>query len=367
MTGINDKAPQYDYILLICVFLLICTGLIFVYSASSNLALYRFGDPYMYLKRQSLFCLLGLIVMITGMLLPLDLLSNRKVVLGLFFLSLCALISLFFIGHTVNGARRWIRAFGFSFQPTEMAKFSLCVYMAYSMADKCLEMRSFKRGILHHLIVAGLVMALILKQPDHGSVAMIGAWLFIMLFVGGANPFQLFLVLAVIVPVGVYLFSHSSYVVHRWEAFRNPWKYADTNGFQTIHSLYAFGVGGIFGVGLGAGKQKLFYLPEPHTDFILSVIAEEVGFVGVFVIILLYMIVIAKGIKIAIDTKNLFNKYLAFGISCMLGIQILINMGVVMNLMPSKGITLPLLSYGGSSLLFSMLEIGILLNVSSKR
>ena len=363
----NEQAPQYDYILLVSVFLLICTGLIFVYSASSNLALYRFGDPYMYLKRQAFFCFLGLIVMAIGMSLPLNLFSNKKIAIGLLFLSILALISLFFIGHAVNGARRWIRAFGFSFQPTEMAKFSLCIYMAYSMADKGLEMNSFKKGILHHFIIAGLIMALILKQPDHGSVVMICAWLLIMLFVGGANPFHLFLILLAIVPVGIYLFSHSAYVVHRWEAFRNPWAYADTYGFQIIHSLYAFGVGGIFGVGLGAGKQKLFYLPEPHTDFILPVIGEEIGFIGISIIILLYMIVIAKGIKIAIDTKDLFNKYLTFGISCMLGIQVLINMYVVMNLIPAKGITLPFLSYGGSSLLFSMLEIGILLNVSSKR
>jgi len=353
--------------LLVCVFFLFCIGLIFVYSASSNLALYRFGDPYMYLKRQAFFCLLGLIVMAIGRSIPLELLSNKKVAVGLLLLSILALISLFFIGHEVNGAKRWIRAFGFSFQPTELAKFSLCIYMAYSMADKVFEMNSFKKGILHHLIVAGIIMALILKQPDHGSAAMICVWLFIMLFVGGANLFYLFLILLAVVPVGVYLFSHSSYVVHRWEAFRNPWAYADTYGFQTIHSLYAFGVGGILGVGLGASKQKLFYLPEPHTDFILPVIGEEIGFVGISAIILLYVIIIVKGIKIAIDTKDLFNKYLAFGISCMLGIQILINMAVVMNLMPAKGITLPFLSYGGSSLLFSMLEVGILLNVSSKR
>lgn len=359
--------PQYDYLLFLCTILLFCIGLVFIYSASSNLSLFRFNDPYFYLKKQIVFGLLGIFAMMFGMVIPSESYSDKKIVFGIFFISIGLLLSLFFIGHTVNGATRWIRIGPVSFQPTELAKFSLCLYLSYSMASKGVQMRLFKKGVLHHFIIFSIFAALILKQPDHGSVAMILMWLFIMLFVGGARITHLIIMLIFLVPIALFCFWHSPYLICRWKAFRNPWEYADTYGFQIIHSLYAFGTGGLFGVGLGSGKQKLFYLPEPHTDFILSVIGEEVGFLGVAIIIVLYALIVTKGIKVAIDTKNLFNKYLAFGISCMLGIQVLINMAVVTNLIPAKGITLPLLSYGGSSLLFTMFQIGILLNVSSKR
>jgi len=362
----KEDSFQFDYLIFFCVFVLICIGLLFIYEASANLSFHRFGDQYMYLKRQILFCILGFILMYVTMRIPLHIYSDKRLIYGMLILCIISLISLFFIGHTVNGATRWIRIGNLSFQPVELAKLSLCFYLSYSMSKKQEEMRSFKKGILPHLIIVGLIMLLILKQPDHGSFIMIGVWLFFMLFVGGANPFHLFILILMLSPITIFLFFKSPYIVHRWKAFLNPWKYADSYGFQIIHSLYAFGTGGIAGVGLGAGKQKLFYLPEPHTDFILAVIGEEIGFIGILFIICLYATIVLRGIKIAIDTRNVFNKYLAFGISSILGLQILINMGVVLNLIPAKGITLPFLSYGGSSLLFTMIEIGILLNISSK-
>ena len=363
----DHSIPQYDYSLFISVILLICIGLVFIYSASSNLALYRFGDPYMYIKRQALFCFLGLIIMAITMYIPTDIYSDARVVYGVLLLSAILLISLFFVGHTINGATRWLRIGGFSFQPSELAKLSLCLYLAYSMAKKGTEMKSFKKGILPHIIIAGIFILLIIKQPDHGTAVMIIAWLLILLFIGGCNKIYLSLMLLVGAHCIKLYLSHSSYIMNRWKAFLDPWAYADSYGFQIIHSLYAFGTGGMFGVGLGSGKQKLFYLPEPHTDFILPVIGEEIGFIGVFFIILLYLFIIIKGIRISVSTRNLFNKYLTFGITCMLALQVLINIAVSMNLSPAKGITLPLLSYGGSSLTFTMLQMGILLNVSSKR
>lgn len=363
----NRAIPQYDYPLFISVILLVFIGLIFIYSASSNLAFYRFGDPYMYIKRQALFCLLGFIIMAVAMHIPMNVYSDARVVYGVLFLSLGFLISLSFLGHTVNGATRWIRIESFSFQPSELAKFSLCLYIAYSMAKKGSEMGSFKKGLLPHFIITGIFVFLIIKQPDYGTAIMIVGWLFILLFVGGCNKIHLLLIILISMPCIKLCLSHSSYIINRWKAFLDPWAYADTYGFQIIHSLYAFGTGGITGVGLGNGKQKLFYLPEPHTDFILPIIGEETGFIGILFIIFLYLLIIIKGIRISASAKNLFNKYLAFGITCMIALQVLINMAVSMNLIPAKGITLPLLSYGGSSLTFAMLEMGILLNVSSKR
>ena len=363
----DESEPQYDYSFFISVILLVCIGLVFIYSASSNLAFYRFGDPYMYIKKQAMFCFLGLIAMAIAMYIPTEIYSDARVVYGLLVVSAISLISLFFVGHTINGATRWIRISGFSFQPSELTKLSLCFYLAYSMAKKGTEMRSFKKGILPHIIVTGIFVVLIIKQPDRGTAILLTIWLFTLLFVGGCNKLYLFLMLIVSAPLIKLYLSHASYIINRWKAFLDPWKYADTYGFQIIHSLYAFGTGGIFGVGLGSGKQKLFYLPEPHTDFILPVIGEEIGFIGVLFVILLYLFIIIQGIRIAATTKNLFNKYLAFGITCMIALQVMLNIAVSMNLCPAKGITLPLLSYGGSSLTFTMLEMGILLNVSSKR
>ena len=363
----SDSALQYDYLLFISVFLLLCIGLVFVYSASSNLASYRFGDPYMYLKKQALFCLLGIIVMIFAMHIPLSVYADARFVYSIFFLSLALLFSLFFIGHTVNGATRWIRFGHFSFQPSELAKFSLCLYLSYSMVKKGTDMKSFKKGLLPHLLITAIFITLIMAEPDRGTALMIALWLFIVLFVGGCRISHLILTALVLFPFCLLYLSSSEYVLNRWKAFLNPWAYPDRYGFQIIHSLYAFGTGGLFGVGLGNGKQKLFYLPEPHTDFILPVIGEEIGFIGIAFIIFLYIIMVTRGIKISINTNNLFGRYLAFGITSMIALQILINIAVVMNLLPAKGLTLPFLSYGGSSLLITMMETGILLNVSSKR
>jgi cell division protein FtsW len=210
-------------------------------------------------------------------------------------------------------------------------------------------------------------MTLILLQPDLGTTVIIGAWLLIILFVGGLNLFQLLSMALIAIPVVLWLIMKADYRLKRWWAFLNPWEDPQGLGFQIIHSFLAFGSGGILGVGLGNSKQKLFYLPEPHTDFILSILAEELGLLGVVTIIILFSILILRGIKIALDASDLYSSYLALGISLMLGLQVMINMGVVMGLLPTKGLTLPLLSYGGSSLIVNLIGIGILLSVSARR
>jgi cell division protein FtsW len=270
------------------------------------------------------------------------------------------------LGRKVGGACRWISLGGISFQPSELAKFSLAVYMAYSMSKKGKDMETFSKGLVPHLLVAGMFMGLIVLQPDLGSAVIIAAWILIALFVGGVRIYQLFAIFLLSTPVLAWLIWQADYRVKRLLAFMNPWEDPRGIGFQIIHSFLAFGSGGVFGAGLGNSKQKLFYLPEPHTDFALSIIGEELGIVGVSAIIVLFGILVAGGIRAALKAKDLYSTYLAVGLTSFIGLQVIINMGVVMGLLPTKGLTLPLISYGGSSLLITLASIGVLLNISAR-
>ena len=367
MADKDQGHPGYDYILLIPTLLLLGLGLVAIYSASSLLASHKLGDSYFYLKKQGMFCLLGLCFLIVAKNIPTTL--YRKLTYPLLFVNFVLLVLLFIpgVGVKVGGAVRWLRFAGFSFQPSELAKLSLAIYVAYSMAKKSPDMALFSNALLPHLFVAGTFIVLIVLQPDMGTSVIIGCWLLILLFVGGINILHLLSAVLLFVPVVIWLIWHTDYRLKRWWVFINPWDNPHGLGFQIIHSFLAFGSGGIFGVGLGNSKQKLFYLPEPHTDFIFSVLAEELGLVGVITIIILFGILIMRGLKIALDARDLHGSYLALGISCFLGLQVLINMGVVMGLLPTKGLALPLISYGGSSLVVNLLSIGILLNISARR
>lgn len=357
----------YDYMILIPVVLLIALGLVIVYSASSHLAEHRLGDSYFYLKRQTMFCVAGILLMILAKNIPCTLYA--KIIYPLLTISFLLLVLLFVpgFGHRVGGASRWLPLLGgFSFQPSELVKFSLVAYMAYSMAKKGSDMESFSKGLLPHLLMAGLFMLLILLQPDLGTAVIIGSWLMIVLFVGGVRFWQILSLLCLSSLVVWQLIVHAEYRMQRWLAFLDPWEDPYGIGFQIIHSFLAFGSGGILGSGLGNSKQKLFYLPEAHTDFVLSIVGEELGFLGVAVIIILFGVLIMRGIKVALEARDLYSSYLAFGLICLLGLQAAINMGVVMGLLPTTGLTLPFISYGGSALVFNLVSIGILLNISSK-
>jgi cell division protein FtsW len=238
--------------------------------------------------------------------------------------------------------------------------------MAYSMSKKGSQLKTFSRGLLPHLIVAGTCMTLILLQPDLGTAVIIGCWVLMVLFVGGVSFFQLMGVVLVSVPALFFLVMHADYRMKRWWAFMDPWEDPKGIGFQIVHSFLAFGSGGFSGAGLGNSKQKLFYLPEAHTDFVLSIVGEELGFLGVGVVIVLFGLIIVRGIQISLGARDLYSSYLAFGLTTLIGLQVLINMGVVMGLLPTKGLTLPLISYGGTSLLVTLLGVGVLLNISSR-
>ena len=365
----NSKVEYsgYDYLLLVPTILLLGFGLVAIYSASSFLAAHRMGDSYYFLKRQIFFCLLGLSFLIIAKNIPVT--AYRKGVYILLAISLGLLAILFIpgVGKTVGGACRWLQLPGFSFQPSELAKLCLAVYIAYSMEKKGPNMGRFSRGLLPHLIVAGIFMILILLQPDLGTAVIIGCWLLMLLFVGGISILQISLIALVSGPLIWWLIRNNDYQLKRWWAFINPWEDPQGFGFQIIHSFLAFGSGGIFGVGLGNSKQKLLYLPEPHTDFILSIVAEELGLFGLAIIIVLFSMLIIRGLKIALDAPDLYSSYLALAISSLMGLQVLINMGVVMGLLPTTGLTLPLMSYGGSSLVVNLIGIGILLSIAARR
>lgn len=356
----------YDYLVLVPAILLFCLGLIAIYSASSYLAEQKFGDSYLYLKRQAFFGFLGISLLIAAKNIPAHYYS--RIVYPALIASLILLIMVLIpgIGVKVNGATRWIRIGGFSLQPSELAKLSLAMYIAYSMAKKGPVMSSFTKGFLPHLLVVGSFMCLILIQPDLGTTVIIGCWLMILLFVGGLNILQLLFMGILSCPVVYWLVFSTQYRLNRLTAYLHPWDDPQGLGYHIIHSFLAFGSGGVLGVGLGNSKQKLLYLPEPHTDFVLSIMAEELGLIGVAVVIVLFSILIIRGIKVSLNAPDLYSSYLALAISLLIGLQVIINMSVVMGLLPTKGLTLPFLSYGGSSLLVNFIGVGILLSISSR-
>jgi len=353
----------YDVGLLFPVLFLVGIGIVMVYSASSALALKEFGSDVHFLKKQALFSLAGILILVTCRHFPYRLLKPLTYPILLTAIVLLCIVHIPGMGVTAGGATRWIRLFGFSFQPSEFARLALVIYIAYSMSRKIDEIHDFYIGFLPHLIVLGIFTALIIIQPDFGAIVILGAITWIMLFVGGVKVIHLGTCLLFLFPFIYVFLINATYRARRLMSFMDPWQYSSDEGYQAVHSLMAFGSGGIWGTGIGKGVQKLFYLPEPHTDFIFSVIGEELGLVGVMVILLLYTTILFRGISIARNAPDEFGAFVATGITAAIGLQVCINMGVALGLLPTKGLTLPFLSYGGSSLVMSMASIGILMNI----
>lgn len=356
----------YDPFLLISALLLLGVGIIMVYSASSMIAMKRFESHTYFFNRHLMHTLIALTALTAFRYVPYSVYKTLAYpLLGFAFL---LLVLLYFpnLGRTVGGARRWMSLFGVSFQPSEFARLALVIYLAHSMSKKQEVMKSFSIGFLPHCIVFGGFATLILFQPDFGMVVMIALIGWIMLFVGGARIAYLGGSVAILSPIAYYVLSLAGYRLQRLVSFVDPWKYQNDAGYQIVHSLMAFGSGGIFGAGLGNGYQKLFYLPEPHTDFIFSVIGEELGFVGISLVISLYGALVWRGTTIAIKARDLFATFLATGLTVTLGLQACINVAVTMGLLPTKGLTLPLISYGGTSMVINATAIGILMNISAQ-
>ena len=357
------KPSGYDARLLFPVLFLVGIGIVMVYSASSALALKKFGSSYFFIKKQALFALAGLIALVAGRHFPyrgLRLLAYPAIVLSLGLLLTVLLTGL---GHTAGGATRWLRLGNLTLQPSEIARMALILYLAYSMSKKQDRIREFSIGFIPHVMVLLVLVVPIILQPDFGSVVILSLVTGIMLFVGGVPLRYLTLAGLALAPMGAWLLLSADYRVKRLMSFLNPWEYPTSEGYQTIHSLMAFGSGGIWGAGIGKSLQKLFYLPEPHTDFIFSVIGEEFGLIGVATIVTLYGLIIWRGITIARRTADPFGALLAFGLTTAIALQVCINMGVTLGLLPTKGLTLPFLSYGGTSLVLNMAAVGVVMNI----
>ena len=361
-----DFIRRMDPILLFSTLGLVGIGIVMVYSASFPVGTERMGDPYHFLKKQAFAATLGIGLMLLAARLNYRLWKVLAIPLLIGSIGLLFLVFVPGLRQQVGGAYRWLKISSFSFQPAELAKLALVIYLARSLTNKEGRMESFTGGFLPHVIVMGILFLLVLKQPDFGTGVLFVAVVFLMLFVAGTRLRFLGGALLAALPVLVYLAVQRNYRWERIVAFWNPWKDPGGGGFQIIQSFLAFGAGKVFGVGLGDGKQKLFYLPEIHTDFIFSVIGEELGLIGVSVIIALFVILILRGFQSSYRAPDLFGTYLSLGITSLIAIQTLLNLGVVTGLLPTKGSTLPFISYGGTSLMINLMAVGILLNVHSQ-
>jgi cell division protein FtsW len=363
----------YDRWILFVVFLLILTGLTAVYSSTSVISpdvvekyqkrgveISQFG----FIRKQLFTVLLGLIAMFVAYKIRLS--HLKKAAVPLLLVSLACLLLVFTkFGVSGGGARRWIRIWPSTFQPSELVKLCMVVFLAWFMSMQTYRQDKFKYFIIP-VCVMGLFQAVFLKQPDFGAAVSLGILTMAMLFLSGIKLRYIFSLGILAVPVVIKLISEP----YRWKriaAFLDPWKDAQGSGFQLVQSFIALGSGGIKGVGLGEGKQKLAFLPEIHTDFIFAIIGEEMGFIGAVFVVLLFFILFLRGISIAKRTHDPFAYYLCYGISMMIAIQAVVNIAVVTGMLPTKGLPLPFISYGGSSLIVSMTAIGLLLNVSKTR
>ena len=361
-----DFIRRMDPILLFSTLGLVGIGIVMVYSASFPVGTERMGDPYHFLKKQAFAATLGIGLMLLAARLNYRLWKVLAIPLLIGSIGLLFLVFVPGLRQQVGGAYRWLKISSFSFQPAELAKLALVIYLARSLTNKEGRMESFTVGFLPHVIVMGILFLLVLKQPDFGTGVLFVAVVFLMLFVAGTRLRFLGGALLAALPVLVYLAVRRNYRWERIVAFWDPWKDPGGGGFQIIQSFLAFGAGKVFGVGLGDGKQKLFYLPEVHTDFIFSVIGEELGLIGVSVIIALFVVLILRGFQSSYRAPDLFGTYLSLGITSLIAIQTLLNMGVVTGLLPTKGSTLPFVSYGGTSLMINLMAVGILLNVHAQ-
>lgn len=368
---VKKKQPRspmgnIDYGVFYSVILLLAIGVVMVYSASSYYAMQNYGDSTAFLKKQAISSVLGLAAMFLFMGIDYHRLKKYTVILMIVTIPLLLIVRLF---PAVNGAQRWIPLGPLgSFQPSELAKYVVVLFLAMSLAAKGDGVKKFKTGIIPYLGVAGFYAGLVLAQKNLSIAALIMIVTFIMLYCAGGRLHHLFLYVApVLIAAAAFFALGEDYRRARMLNFINPWKDASGDGYQLIQSFYALGAGGITGLGLGQSRQKTSYMPEPHNDFIFSIIGEELGYIGCLVIICLFVFLISRGIKVAMKAKDTYGTFLAIGITSVIAVQTIINIAVVTGSMPVTGVTLPFISYGGTSLAITMAAMGVLLNISRQR
>ncbi len=353
-----------DLILLGAVLMLITIGTVEIYSSSSVYALKKFGDSLYFLKRQIAWLAIGACALWIGA--CTDYRWLRRYAYALLAGSLVLLVGVLFLGSEINHARRWFLLGPLSFQPVEVAKLALITFLSYSLAKKADKVRMFTIGFVPHLLVCSVVMGLLLLQPDLGSCLLLGFTTLVMLFVAGARVSYIGFALLAFAPVAYHLIVGTPWRLMRLMAYLNPEKFSQGVAYQVVQSRIAVGSGGWTGQGIGSGLQRLGYMPEGHNDFIMSSVGEELGFVGFAVVLMLFCVIVWRGVSAALHARDLFGSYLVFGITALLAMQGFIHTGVVLGVLPAKGITIPFVSYGGSSLVSAMFLVGVILNVAKR-
>jgi len=360
----RNKMPALDFLTMLIAIALTCIGLVFVLSSSFVWAEHKFADAFFFFKRQLLFAGIGVVGML--FISRIDYRIYKKYTPQFFVASFILLTSVLIpgIGLVRGGARSWIGVGAFTIQPSEFMKLGLIMFLAKYMSNNAEDARTFKKGLLPMMAVVGVIFADIMLQPDFGSGMVLVMTSIIMMFVCGI-PIKWFASFAGLGVAGIVaLVISAPYRLQRITAYLDPFSDPQGTGFQIIQSLYAIAPAGLLGRGLGNSVQKYFYLPEPQTDFIFAILSEELGFIGSAGVLLIFLYFFIRCAKIIMKTKDLFGKYMVVGIMSMLMVQVMINIGVVTGLLPVTGITLPFMSYGGSSLTITLLSVGIILNIS---
>jgi cell division protein FtsW len=363
--GEASAAEGPDLLLVAVVLALTGFGAAMVFSAGAVFAAKTYGDWTYFLKREAIYAGAGLLAFLVSS--RLDYSAYRKITYPLLFLAVALLAAVLKLGPAINGAVRWFRLGPLSFQPSELAKFALALYLAVLLARKAEKVRDFSMGFLPPLLMTGVFLGLLLKQPDLGTAVIIGVTALGLLFVAGTRTSYILLSVLIAAPVGWKVFiTGESWRMKRLLAFLYPWQYRRDTGYQLYESLISVGSGGVWGQGLGQGHQKLFFLPEAHTDFILAVVGEELGLVGMLAVLATFGVLVWRGLRASMRARDPYGCYLAFGITCLFGLQTIVNMCVVLGLLPTKGLPLPFVSYGGTSLVMSLFMAGVLVNISAR-
>lgn len=355
---------RFNLSLFLSVLLISIFGIVMIYSASYIWAEYKYNDAFKFVKNQGLFLMIGIILMILISKVNYNIYKDKAKIILIVCIVLLVLVLIPGIGTIRNGSRSWFGIGSFGIQPSEFTKLGLIIFVSKYLASDDKRVKDIKHGVLPIILVLGFIFGLIMLQPDFGTGSIIVVTIVVLLFVGGVD-FKFFLKIGVVGVIGVViLIAIAPYRLARILSFLDPWSDPLGSGFQIIQSLYAIGPGGLFGYGLGNSRQKHFFLPEPQTDFIFSIISEELGFFGCLLVVIMFFIICYQGFKISRKSNDKFAKFLSFGIIFQISFQACMNLMVVTGVIPVTGVTLPFLSYGGSSLLITLVSIGIVLNIS---
>ncbi len=360
----NELGKRYYLTFISVTLFLMIIGLYMVYSASFPISYKLNGTTHYFFVKQLISAGIGLTLMIIAS--KVDYKVYKDISYILLLLSGLVMLLTYFpvIGKTIKGAHRWIVLGSINIQPSEIAKVFLVIFVAYLLEKKQEKLNSFSYGFLPFIVIPGIIMSLALMQPDFGMFVLMALIIYLMMFIGGVKIAYLLTALLAFMPIVYILIKSFPYRVARFLVYLDPWKYYDDKGYQVAQSLISFGAGGFIGKGIGASQQKLYYLPEAYTDYIFSIFAEELGFFGVFLVVAAFTLFLINGVSMSMKIPNRFGRLLGLGLTILIVLQAFMNFSICMGILPPKGMALPFLSYGGSSLVSSLIAVGILLNLS---